>query len=332
MKVRIFSLLFVFLATGIVSCYSYAPQEKGTVVVKSKKDKKGWLGVSLQDVTRKLARQKDLVATSGAYVTDVVDDSPAEEAGFEDGDVILQFEGRDVEDSDELTKYVRGTKPGTKVDIVVERDRQKKTLSAEIGRTKDVTSMWFDSDGKTFNFRVPKTPSVKRLPGVQVYIGSTSRFGLQAQKLTKQLAEYFQVPGKKGVLVTEVKKKSEADKAGLKAGDVITKAGSASVWDLSDLTDELKDLDEGDEITLQVFRNGQTTTLKLKSEQGEEDDDWMDNGNLNHYYYQFNSDDHPHTLEGLGLTIRKHLHEGLDETKKELEQLRYEIQSELDEL
>src|SRR5512139_999259 len=74
----------------------------------------GWLGVSIQDVTKDLMEDKDLKSTDGAYVSDVVEKSPADSAGIKEGDVITEFNGRTIYDASDLSKAVSRTKPGTK--------------------------------------------------------------------------------------------------------------------------------------------------------------------------------------------------------------------------
>ncbi len=355
MKMRLFLLLTVVLTFGLVSssgCYPsdhngyfYTAKDK-----KEKKSKKGWLGVSISDVTRSLANRKDLVTNSGAYITDVTSNSPADDAGIEEGDVILKFNGKTIDDSGELTDAVRATKPGTTVDVVVERDKEKKTFKVEIDALKTSNSFsfnWDEDEEEPFRVQVPKPPRAGAMPRVQVFTTNSSLYGLKVESLTKQLAEYFEVPGKKGVLVTEVKKSSVADKAGFKAGDVITKVGSSSVWDTDDLRDEFRDADKGDEYAVEVYRKGKSTSLKMKFDRDsdEDEDDWSINvvphGGSNTYHYQFrnNEDELDHTtakqreeLRQLKRKIHDALKEGLRETHKGLQEMRDELRRELNNL
>ncbi|TAK65994.1 MAG: PDZ domain-containing protein, partial [Bacteroidetes bacterium] len=305
-----------------------------------KKDRKGYLGVNIEDVTRRLAERKDLVTKAGAYVTSVVDNSAAEDAGIKKGDVILKYDGKEVEDSDELTDMVRKTKPGTTVDIVVERKKETKTLKAEIDRLDSPSAFSFDFDD--FGVTTPK-PHLNVRPRVQVYSSGSSMYGLAIQSLSKQLAEYFEVPGKKGALVTEVKKNSDADKAGFKAGDVITKIGSVSVWDVNDVREELQDAEEGDELSIEVIRKGKSSTLKMKIEEGDDEDDWsyhyVPNGSGYHYFYNdklskdiekdIHLDVQRDALRELQRSLRENLKDGLNDTKRELRKIKENLRNEL---
>ncbi len=88
----------------------------------SKKDRakvSGWIGVMVQDVNEKIARKEKLDSEEGAYIKDVVEDSPADSAGIRESDVIIEFNGKKIFDSDDLVKAVHRTPPYTKVDLVL---------------------------------------------------------------------------------------------------------------------------------------------------------------------------------------------------------------------
>lgn len=94
--------------------------------------KGGYLGVRVQDITPGLMKARDLKTDDGALVNRVEEDSPADEAGIRRGDVIIEVNGDDVEDSGDLVDAVRGTEPGSKVDVVVLRDGSRKTFKVEV--------------------------------------------------------------------------------------------------------------------------------------------------------------------------------------------------------
>ncbi len=331
MKVRLFLLLSLILSFGVVTSYGCLPGDSDVLVVKDKKSKQGYLGVNIEDVSRRLAERKNLKTTSGAYVSSVVENSAAEDAGIEKGDVIVKYNGKEVEDSDELTSFVRKTKPGATVDIVVERDGLNKTLKAEIDRLKDSDFSFFNFDDDDFHIRTPDPPRVNVRPRIQVFGSQSQMHGLVVQSINKQLAEYFEVPGKKGALVTEVKKSSDAEKAGLKAGDVITKVGSGNVWDADDLMEELSDADEGDELSLEVIRKGKPSTMKMKISENEEEDDWSfyvaPEAKGYHYYYQNNDfkNEHKQAMKEVGRGLRESLKDAEREMKRAKETIRKEL-------
>lgn len=231
----------------------------------------GYLGASLGDLTPKLEKKGDIPVDKGAYISDVVEDGPADKAGIEEGDVIVKFDGKDIEDSGDLVSAVRRAKPKTEVTVELYRGKEKKSITVTLGKLSrsDAYAELFSNGFPWANppriMRVPRVPSVPRL-----YVFSQSDLaGLNAQDLSGQLAEYFEVPGGSGVLVVEVEKKSDAERAGFKAGDVIVKAGKRTVEDLTDLRRVLEKAQEGDEIAFDIIRKGKPVNLTMKVSDGE---------------------------------------------------------------
>ncbi len=220
---------------------------------------RAWLGVSVQDVTGRNIRERHLSAKEGALVTEVVEDSPAEEAGIREGDVIVRFDDRRIEDSDDLIGAVRRTDTDEKVEIVVDRKGESKTLTATLDRTRN---------GRSFTFRVPPVPETAPEPDFPFHVkirGREKPAGLRMQELGKQLGEYFEVPGKRGVLVTSVDPNSAGEKAGVMAGDVITRVNGNTVRDVADCLDEFRDTD-GDEVRLDMIRRGKQVGVTVTLE------------------------------------------------------------------
>lgn len=210
--------------------------------------KQGWLGVSIQDVTPKLARDKGLKVKEGAYINEIVEESPAEDAGLKTGDVVIDFNGKKVEIAEDLTENVRATAPDTKVNMKVSRSGETKTITVTIGKNKSTPLMAFS---------IPRSPRIlmNMFGGIE---------GMELLDLNKQLAEYFEAPNNRGVLVKDVKRKSNAEKAGFKAGDVITKAGKETVFDSDEIREVLSDLSAGDSVEFEVIRKGKKSNLKLE--------------------------------------------------------------------
>jgi serine protease Do len=232
-------LLFVFS----LGAAAQEPKEK-----KKTASKQGWLGVSIQDVTPKLARDKGLKVKEGAFINEIVEESPAEDAGLKTGDVVIDFNGKKVEIAEDLTEHVRATSPDTKINIKVSRGSETKTIAVTIGKNRS-------SSAKAFSF--PRAPRVF----VNMFGGIE---GMELLELNRQLAEYFEAPNNRGVLVKEVKRKSNAEKAGFKAGDVITKAGNETVYDTDEIRDMLSGLTAGDSVEFEVIRKGKKSTIPLE--------------------------------------------------------------------
>lgn len=208
----------------------------------------GWFGVSITDVTPKAAREKGLKVKEGAFVDDVVEESPADSAGIKEGDVITEFNGKRIELADDLTEAVRATKPWSKVTVKVNRAGETKSIAATVGRNRTRTP---------FAFSFPHGDAM-----AFAFTGSTE--GMELMTLNRQLAEYFEAPGGNGVLVKEVKKKSNAEKAGLKAGDVIVSVDKEAVEDAGAVREALRDAEEGDKVAVEVLRKGKKVSLSLE--------------------------------------------------------------------
>jgi len=211
---------------------------------------KGWLGVSIGDVNEETAIHSKSKVTSGALVREVVEDSPAEAAGIQDDDIIVEFNGKPIATADALSSAVRKTKPGATVSIVLYREDQKKSLQVKVGKQR--------SGFANLGITVPDIPPVH----VRV-IGGSEIDGIKVMTLGTQLGEYFGAPHGKGVLVEHVKGKSAGAKAGFKAGDVILKLGDNEIEETDDLWSAMEDYEEGDTATFAILRKGTSMTLAM---------------------------------------------------------------------
>lgn len=225
-----------------------------TIRTESRTPRQGWLGVQIQDLTQKQAKELQVSPEEGALVTDVTADSPAEKGGIKKNDVIVDFNGRAIYDSEDLLKAVRRTKPGTAATVVVERKDGKKNLQLTVGKLK--RDSWAMAPG------TPLTPAIPRFKMFR----NSQTCGLQLSELNSQLGEYFGAPDGEGVLVEEVEKESAGAKAGFKAGDVILRIGDEKVGDPSDVTDALEDIKDGEKASVEILRKGSRQTLSLTVE------------------------------------------------------------------
>ncbi len=264
--------LALFLVVSCALCfvnYSYG-QRAVELMNLSEALGHGRLGVMIQDVTPRLAKDKNLSVSSGAYVTDVVEESPADEAGIEEGDVIVKFGDRQIDDSGDLTNAVRKVKAATDIKIEVLRKGDHKTLTATLPKERRRSEY-------SFNFTPPRVP---KIPPMHFRFRSFMQEdieGMNVEEISKQLADYFEVPSHRGLLVVEVRAGSEADKAGVKAGDVLIKVNDESVRDIEGLRDGLSDA-KNHESSLEIIRKGKTVSLKIHVEGDDEDDDALLNG------------------------------------------------------
>lgn len=212
--------------------------------------KKAWLGVHIQELTPSLREAMKLGDKTGLLITEVVDDSPADDANLREEDVIIEFNGQPVERADAFTKLVRNSEPGKEVKIVVMRDGVRKEIMVTLAARKTPKSYSYAFGGAPMRF-----------------FSSHPQLGVQAHELNADLAAYFNVKQDGGALVLEVMDDTPAEKAGLKAGDVITKIDDETIEDPEDLVRALSDYEEDDEITITYVRHGKSATTKATLEE-----------------------------------------------------------------
>ena len=270
MRRTILALACLLCLAALSASISTAREKKGgeNVVTISTHQRGGWLGVSIQDITPRIKKKNDLKNDEGAYVSDVVDESPADSAGIKEGDIIVEFNSKKIDEANDLLRAVQKTKPGTKTSIVVLRNKEKKTLDIAVGKVRRMMR------NEGFSVMPPMAPHV-------AVFKSSQRWGLELSELNEQLGEYFGAPNGKGLLVERVEKKSNGEKAGFKAGDVITKVNKSSVEDMKDMSEALEDIEEGAKVEVDVLRKGTSKTLTVEID---EDDDSPSSFN-----YEFNN-------------------------------------------
>ena len=221
---------------------------------------RAFLGVTIADISPDKARELKLPADRGALVVDVEKGSPAAKAGLEKDDVVVEFDGERVRSAAELRRLVQETPTDRSVAIKVIRNGQPRTLTAKLETSK-----------KEFGFvmRGKNVPHVK-IPEFNLrFFAGPPVLGITGDTLTSQLARYFDVKQGKGVLVSEVMAGSAAEKAGLKAGDVITALDDkpvGSVEELREALDKALPKEGKRKITLSVVRNRQQMTMPVELE------------------------------------------------------------------
>ncbi|GGE51190.1 Do family serine endopeptidase [Actibacterium pelagium] len=227
-----------------------------TKVVAQLKDfgetRRGWLGVRIQDVSSDVAEAIGLEEARGALVTDVPE-GPAAEAGVASGDVILSFDGNDIEDTRDLVRRVGDSTVGASVRMVVFRDGKTQTLKVVLGRRE------------TAENAVPAVATAEAEPEVAEVMG------LSLSSITSELREELELgENASGLVVVDVDADSEAYEKGLRAGDLITEAGQQKVADVAAFRERIEAAKEGGRksILLLVRRAGEPrfVALSLDSE------------------------------------------------------------------
>ncbi len=215
------------------------------------------LGVDLSDVSTEKAQQLKLPAVAGAIVTHVQSDSAASKAGIQKGDAIIEFDGERVRSSAELRRLIRETPVGRTVEMKIVRDGKTQVLSAKLKGERESMTI----SGPAIAMPSIKIPDI-HIP-MSIYGFNRATLGITGDDLSSQLAEYFGVKQGKGVLVSEVTKGGAADKAGLKAGDVIVQVDGKPIGGVDELRSALNENFTGDtrKVSLTIVRDRQEQTI-----------------------------------------------------------------------
>jgi serine protease Do len=206
---------------------------------------RGWLGVYIQPVTPELKAQFNLKSTDGALIADVTSGGPAEKAGIKHGDVIVGFQGEEIEDTNHLRNMVAATEVGTSADVTVVRDGREKTVKVKIG----------------------ELPEEDVATGRQFGEDSGPNVGFTVGNLTPTLRKQLGVPdNQEGVAVRSLKKTSDAYQKGLRENDIIVEVNRTKVSDIGSFNAAVSRVKKGDEVLLLVITQGHTRYVTFEME------------------------------------------------------------------
>ncbi len=200
-----------------------------------------YLGIGVQDVDAERAKVLKLKEERGAEITSVDPDTPAYKAGIKPGDVVLDFNGTPVQGTEQLVRLVRETPAGRTVKLQIWRNGAPLTLTATVAVRK---GMWMETNTGEVNVALAPTPPGTPMPPVSmpriVAIMPSGMLGIEGEPLNQepQFADFMGV--KDGVLVKNVNRNSAAERAGIKAGDVIVKIDDTHVSNSMDITSVLR--------------------------------------------------------------------------------------------
>lgn len=199
---------------------------------------RGFLGVQINDLNKDMADYYGLDRPMGAIVTTVTGDSPADRAGLEQGDIILEVNGKTVKDVDDLRFKISEIRPGNDVRLVVQRDGASRNMTAVLDEWPDDSQPVADAG---------RTDSRRSNP--------FDELGFELSNVDRQVQREYDLPAEvDGVIVTDVSALTPAGKAGFRSGDVILKVGDTDVDTVRDVEDELDKLKAGDPIVFLVQR------------------------------------------------------------------------------
>jgi serine protease Do len=234
------------------------------VFVTTDEDGSGWLGVEIGEVTAEKAKDLKLTGERGVVVMDVEPDGPAAKAGLKENDVITQYDGQVVEGTVQFRRLVRETPTGRTVALVISRNGATQNVSVELGERsaffeKRMKGKMRDFDN-AFAFSMPNQDFTLAMPAVDSRMPS---LGINAEDLSGQLGSYFGAPDGAGILIREVRTGTAADKAGLKAGDVIVKVDGKPVHTLADLRAELRGKSDQKTVALGLIRKSAEMSVRV---------------------------------------------------------------------
>jgi S1-C subfamily serine protease len=282
------------LALGVVAI-GVAPEpvdarEKRELQVVHRGTGGGYLGVQLAELDKDDVSRLKLEAERGALVSEVIEGGPAANAGLQEGDVVVRFQGETVHSAAQLARLVSETPAGRTVTLELSRDGAIQGMSLSLGERKRRAWSLPDFD---FDLDVPRPPEAPAAPdapeppeppaarlrdllGDGFDFGSWGRaprrLGIGYQEISDQLARYFKLPGDSGVLVSRVEEGGPAAKAGLKAGDVILELAGNPIRNGRELRDAVRDAEPGQSVGVKVQRDGSPLELKVTlAEKGREE-------------------------------------------------------------
>ena len=241
-----------------------------------------YLGVQTDDVTKENFSKFGLREVRGVAVEKVMENSPAAQAGLQNGDVIVRFNGEEVTSVRKLTRMIGEVAPDHQARITVLRNGSEREITATLGKRPAPTFVEGGFGGTLVpSTRIPlgEMPQIAPFPpngrtmiippngnGENVFIfGNARQIGVGVSSLGKQLGDYFGVADGKGVLINNVVENSPAAKAGLRAGDVIIEIDGKAVNQTFDLSRAINEKKEGD-VTLTIIRNKNRQTVRVTPE------------------------------------------------------------------
>ena len=195
---------------------------------------RGWLGVSIQEVTSELAEALGMEIPKGALVSQIIEDSPAEKSGLKEEDVILFFDGEEIFYSSDLPLTVGSIRPESKVNAMILRDGKKKTVQVTVGE-------------------LPKDPALAFENTQQNFLGL----------IVQNQANDNQRSSVEGVLVTSVDPDGIAYESGIRRGDIIYSLARTRIENVNEFKEVLSELDNQRRTTIGISRNGNKRILSL---------------------------------------------------------------------
>lgn len=232
------------------------------LAVSSSPSSAAWLGVSVQDLSPPIAEAMDMRETTGVLVTDVVPRGPADLSGVHVRDVIVAVDGTAVETSRDLVARLEARAPGDHVTLRIWRGAHPMNLDVILAEPKSGarSSAPESADRQQRRNTRPFLPAEPPLGGPQI--------GIEAFPMNEDLARALDVEAVGGVLVLRVREDSPAERAGLKAGDVIRSMNGQAVHEIGDIRSALRTPEAGVTWTAEILRRGRPVRIEGRIDPG----------------------------------------------------------------
>jgi serine protease Do len=216
--------------------------------------RRGWIGVRIQSVTEDVAAGLGMEEAAGALIAGLMDDGPAADAGIEEGDVVVEFNGKPVESMRALPRLVADTPPGETVDVVVMREGERVTLEITVGL--------LDEDAQIAAAELEESEEETTPPTDD----AAAMFGLSLGSITDEARQTYSIaPEIEGVLVTAVEAGSEAEQKSVQAGDVIVQVSQEDVTAPEEVLARIEELKSEGRRTVMFLVSGTENKLRFVS-------------------------------------------------------------------
>lgn len=245
--ISVFFILGIFLVSNLAAAH---PEEEKIIVKTKGKPVLGVVVINMDD-----DELKELNLHGGAKVKKVMEDSEAERIGLQKGDIIVKFDGSDISDPEDLQEIISEIEEEKKVEVVAMRDGKEQKFEANL-KPGEKGPVWVWGDDGEFDF------DFDEFPHHFMHGGKGGFLGVETEELSDQLKKYFEVDH--GVLIESVVEDSPAEKAGLKAGDIIYEISGKKIEDYRDLIRTVNYYDPGEKVEVKYSRKEKTGSVKVE--------------------------------------------------------------------
>ena len=327
------------------------------VIAGSKSDKDITLGVWTTEIGDNLTTSQKLDRDEGLLVIDIKEDSPADEAGLRDGDIIVKVDDKNIKKTSDLNNVLKNHKEGDSIEITYVRHNRERTTTVDLTEERSIRRKYSGRDYKRYYASNDDDDDEDEWDWDYDYDYDYNKYdaynhgfiGVYLQNINGQLADYFGLDNSRGALISEVFEDSPAEKAGLKAGDVVIRADNEKIYEVEDLQDIVYDKKEGDKLELEIVRHGKTQNLTVEVTEENLNRNYSSSHHFSvpriripnipsvpsipaipriKYYGDFDDDD----WDGLDPDDIQELQEELKNLQEELHRELYELQKEMKEI